>query len=273
MKNGLPPLSTVELVALGAGHLVSEQVARRIGAQRREIQARCIAVAQGGGQRDAQLRRELRRAKADRAEHRPARGMGDEMADQLDRAGVGPLHVVEHEHDGRLGGERGDQPADGPVRAVALLLQLRPASGGELLEGGEDDRELGCQVARQLLQAPRVEAHEPVVERVAEDAERQLGLELGGAAGQHEVAAGPRAGAQLPQQPALADARLAGDLEHPAERAVVEFLQRVRDQPQLRVAAHQGLLARVHGRLPGTARRRIQVAKRRRVERRITAKG
>ena len=49
-----------------------------------------------------------------------------------------------------------------------------------------------------------------VVERVDPDRERQLALELGAAAGEHEVPAARRArSAQLGQQPRLADPRLA----------------------------------------------------------------
>jgi len=77
----------------------------------------------------------------------------------------------------------------------------------------------------------------------------QLALELGRPARQHEVAAILRGVVQLLQQAALADARLAGDLEHLATRFASKRIQRLCHEAKLGLAAHQRLAAAGHRRL------------------------
>ena len=121
-KNGLPPLSRYSWSRIGRRHGGAEQVAGGGRAQRRELQARARPLAHRRRQRDVELCVELGGTEAQRDEHRAARGMGEQMPEQLDRTGIGPLDVVEDEDERRVGGERGEQVTDRPVRAVALLL-------------------------------------------------------------------------------------------------------------------------------------------------------
>ena len=67
----------------------------------------------------------------------------------------------------------------------------------------------------------RVESSHVLVERVDEERERQIALELGCRAGEDEMPLGVRPSAELGQEPRLADARLAdeqnGDRAPPIE--------------------------------------------------------
>ena len=74
------------------------------------------------------------------------------------------------------------------MRAVALGLE-RAVGHRRAVERREDRGELGEPLAAGALHPAVVEAGEVVVERVDEHAERQLALELGRAAGEHEPAA------------------------------------------------------------------------------------
>ena len=121
------------------------------------------------------------------------------------------MQVVEQEHQ-RLGvGERLQELADRAVHPVAVGLRRRCA--GAVGERREHLAELVARVVDQLPQAPRLERVEVVVERVDEDRERQLALELRGAAGEHELPAPVGALGQLREHARLADAGLAHQLQ------------------------------------------------------------
>src|SRR5215207_3960600 len=80
-------------------------------------------------------------------------------------------------------------------------------------ESGQDVAQLGAQVVLDCVEASRLEAADVLVERVDEDPERQLVLQLRCAARQHEHAAALGARAELAQEPRLAEPRLPYDLE------------------------------------------------------------
>ncbi len=231
-----------------ARHAGTEQVARRGRAQRGEVQAQGRLLAQRRRHGDPELGRQLGGANAEREQHRPARGVREQVRQQLDRAGVGPLHVVEGEDERCLAGDRGQQTAHRAVGAIALLLQAGRVSIRQTLEGGQDDGELGRRAAGQRGEAVGRLGEQPVVEGVGEHAERQLGLELRGASRQHDVTALARVRRQLAQQAALADARLAGDLQDRARRGAVESVERGADRLHLRVATDERRLVGAHRR-------------------------
>ena len=85
--------------------------------------------------------------------------------------------------------ERLQQVAKRAVGAVALVLKRRLAAGAEPGQRGEDVARARASVCVQLLQAPRVEPLDVLVERVDEDPERQVALELGRGAGEHQLPA------------------------------------------------------------------------------------
>ena len=89
--------------------------------------------------------------------------------------------------------------------------------------------------------AARIEPRDVLVERVDEDPERQVALELGRAAAEHEAPAGGRARLQLAQQPRLADARLALDQQRRRFPAL-ERVERAVDGIQLGVAPDETLV-------------------------------
>ena len=57
-------------------------------------------------------------------QHPPRRGRAHEVAQQLQRRPVGPVQVVEDEHDRRLGADLADQRGDGVEEAEALRVGL-----------------------------------------------------------------------------------------------------------------------------------------------------
>ena len=173
--------------------------------------------------------------------------MCEQVGDELHRAGIGPLHVIEHEHDRRVLRDRGQQRSDRAVGAVALfLLQLGRALGDQRPEGREHGRKLRLQPGAQRDETVAVKRRQPSVQRVAEHAERGLGLELGRPPGQHEVTMVPRLRRQLVEKPALADARLSGDLQHQRAVGRVQPVEQLRKRLQLALPANQRLHLELH---------------------------
>ncbi|MDR6324575.1 hypothetical protein J3R03_008771 [Actinoplanes couchii] len=123
--------------------------------------------------------------------HRAVRRVPEHVGEQVVGRVIGPVHVVEDQHDAGPAGQRGKQAAHPPMMPVAT-------------------------VARQLRRGQRVEEGVKVAVvvrrgrgRVEHDAVRDRTLELGGPAGQHQLSPGGRQPGELGDQAALADARLA----------------------------------------------------------------
>ena len=230
----------VELRPDPGGHAVAEQGVRLVRAQRCERDVDHAAVAGGGLERGEHRRREAARAVGGGEQQLRARRAPQQVGDQLERRVVGPLEVVEQDHDRRRGGEVLEQRADGAVGAVALVLQ-----GGRGRRVARADRrqhagELRDAVAEHPLEPVLAEPGGVVVERVDPDAERQVLLELGAAAGQDHAAALGAAIGELLEHPRLADAGLAADGDE--ARVAPEAGQRSRDGRQLPPAADERAL-------------------------------
>ena len=121
------------------------------------------------------------------------------------------MQVVEHEHQRLRGREHLEQlpnRAVGPV-AVAALLGAVGARLQRREHSGEIRERLGLERADPAL----VESLEVFVERVDEHPERQVGLQLRRAAGEHDVAEGVGAVRQLGEQPRLPHAGLRAQLQ------------------------------------------------------------
>ena len=105
---------------------------------------------------------------------------------------------------------------------------------------GEDRRQLVALVGGQALEGVGVERLEVGVEGVDDQAERQLALELGGAALEHEAAARLGASNQLAQQVGLADPRLAAEDDEP-RRPRARLVEQPGEERRLGVAPHEPL--------------------------------
>ena len=93
-------------------------------------------------------------------------------------------------------------------------------------------RELRAHVVVEAGEARRAEPSHVLVERVHEDRERQVALELGRRAGEHEVPRASGASGELGQQAGLADSRLADEQDR-GRAALVELGQRPIERAQL----------------------------------------
>jgi hypothetical protein len=158
------------------------------------------------------------------------------------------VQVVEDQHEWLLGRQQREQLAHGAVAAVALV-DARVLRRRERRERGKHGRELRDHVARERRDATRIEAAHVLVERVDEDPEGHVDLELGCASGQHEVAAGISALRQLGEQARLADPGLADQLEHDGTM-LVERVERVSDRAELVRATDQTFASERHTRIP-----------------------
>ncbi len=151
----------------------------------------------------------LAAAERERHEHRRLRAAPQQRGEQLDRSGVGPMEVVQHQHERARLREPLEQGAHRAVRPVALVRQRGPRLPAGAAEAGQHAGELVQQrgvppVARGGLLGGHIR-----VEGVRPDPERNVALELGGRPGQHHVPARVRALAQLGEQASLADSGLA----------------------------------------------------------------
>src|SRR4051812_798266 len=99
------------------------------------------------------------------------------------------------------------------MRAVALILEPRPAAAGEIGERRKDPGELDADLVIERREAAWFEPGGVLVECIHEEPEGQVELELGRAPGKHDTAARVAAPRQLSQQPGLADPRLADQHE------------------------------------------------------------
>ncbi len=197
-------------------------------------------------ERGRQPRRRLPRAEREREQDRGVRPAPQQRAEQLDRRPVAPVQVVEHEHERPVRGEQLEQRADRAVHAVALVGEAVARRPLRRRRARQDAAEL----ARQLGAPRRVGAQllrgDVGVERVDPDAERQVALELGRRAAEHEVPALLGAFAQLAEQARLADPGLALDRDagpfSPRQR-----VQGHLDLVELAMAPHQRAGAAVRG--------------------------
>ena len=167
--------------------------------------------------------------------------------EQLDRRVVAPVQVVEHEHERPVArraarAARAPRGARGSARRRPLRSRRRRPS-----QRREDLAELGDELGVPAVLEVELLRGDVGVERVDPDAERQVALELGRRAGEHEVAALLGAAAQLGEQPRLADARLALDRD-----------ARLRASPPARRAPRRAAPARARARR--SARRWIRCA-------------
>ena len=183
------------------------------------------AGAARGGDRERVGKRvdRLLRAEPDRDQDGALGRAPAERQHQLERGTVGPLHVVEDEDETAAAGEPAQQVRERPVRSVPLAVA--GDRGSRVGERREDRREL-----RQVLDPPHLEARvvegsQVRVERIEENRERQVALELARGAAEDEVPVAFGAGAELVEQARLADAGLAADAEQPRS-AVAEPLER-----------------------------------------------
>ena len=112
------------------------------------------------------------------------------MRRELERRAVGPVKIVEHEHQRLLHGQALHQFARRAVGAVAL------GRGGRLIRARverpqrrEHSAELAQRLGAQAVERAGGERFEVLVEGVDDQAEGQLALELGRAAPQREASA------------------------------------------------------------------------------------
>ena len=124
----------------------------------------------------------------DREQHRRGRRSLQQGAEQLDGRRVGPMNVVEHEHERPVRGEALQQLADGAVAAVALVLEggARPVSNPESVGKTVDN---SVRTSAPSSSSKRLEPADVLVECVDEDPEREIPLELGRRPRQREVPA------------------------------------------------------------------------------------
>ena len=130
-------------------------------------------------ERRRQTLRHLARTDGQREEHGSRRWAAEERADQLHGGRVGPVEVVEHEHERLHRRKLLEQGAHRTVAPVALVLQCHRAVGRERRQRREDVRQLGPHVVVEPAEPGPLEPADVLVEGIDEDGERQVALQLG----------------------------------------------------------------------------------------------
>ncbi len=136
------------------------------------------------------------------------------------------MHVVEREQHRRTAGESLEQASDRVVQLVPLGA-LATARRAAILprQRGKDRRKLLKQVLVERPEHRRRQRTDVVVERIHDQPERDVLLELGRATVEDQVLACLRAFAYLREQARLPDPRLADDL-HRARVTDRELIER-----------------------------------------------
>jgi hypothetical protein len=141
------------------------------------------------------------------------------------------MQIVEQQYERTVRGEHLQHAADGPMGPIARISMPRRGAGlGR--PGRQHLGKVGADVVAHPVQAVRAGCPQIFVERVDEQPERQVLLELRGACGQHQHAARVGTRTQLGQQPALADAGLAGQ-QHDRRPSRGEPAQHLAERVQL----------------------------------------
>ena len=152
-------------------------------------------------------------AHRDRQQHRCGRRPPQQRAEQLDGRRVRPVEVVEHEDERPRVGKMLEQCAHGTMAAVALVLERHVPRGRERGQRRKDVRELGADIFVETVEAAHIEPPQVLVERIHENRERQIPLELRCRAGEHEPSQRIRAGRELCEQTGFPDSRLPHELD------------------------------------------------------------
>ncbi len=222
-----------------AGHVAAHQHRGLVLGERQEREAGDAVLAHRGGEgrRERAGERALahREREQDRAGGRPA----CERRERVEGAGIGPLDVVEAEHQRASGRGALEQVAQGAVEAVAIgrrRVAERGQHGGERRRVREPQPPDGA--FPQCLQQR--------AERVGEHRVGQVGLELGRPAGGDAAARRLRARRQLGEQARLADPGLALDDDHATGPCPQARQRRVERVALGRAADERGQCAGLH---------------------------
>ena len=167
----------------------------------------------------------------------------EEGAEELDRRSVGPVEVIDEEHERRHGREPLQQIAHRGVHAVAVVVDRGGTASRRRVQRRQDLRErVECPVV-ECIEAVWLEPPDVFVERVDEDPEGEIALELGCRPAEDEVAMriGPSGG--LGEQAGLPDPRFADQCEHGRRRSVSQAEERLVEDAA-RLGAPNEVLAR-----------------------------
>ena len=205
---------------------------QRLGLERQRRRAQQDGVGVGDRAQRLLVGGRLAGARGDDEQQRQAAHPPGDVRERAHRRRVGPLDVVD-EHDERAAQrEVRGQPVERVEHRERRVGHRRP--GRDVDErGGEAGR--AAQQLRALLLARLGQAR---LEELADDAERELALELAAARLEHRHLAGAREGRGRRDQPGLADARLALEPDH-AARAVGGGLDGLAERRQLGVALEE----------------------------------
>jgi hypothetical protein len=160
------------------------------------------------------------------------------------------VQVVEHEHQRLPTSQHLEQLAHRAMGPEALVAGTRAGVRTPLGEAGEHVRELRTTRIVQRVELPRLEGLEVLVERIDEDPERQIPLQLGGGSGQDETALAIRTITELGEQACLPHARLPDDLK-PGCAPTSKLTQRSLQRPELVGASDQHLSGGGHWKRSG----------------------
>ena len=207
-------LFEVERVAAALGIDRGGGLADQLGgfgaAERGQGESGGALLAERVGQRRGQARSKLSLAGRHRRQHRSVGGPADQRRQCVDRRAVGPVHVVQAQHERTRFREPAQQVAQRPVGAVAVGGGRWPAGLRERRDHGAQPAAVGQSKARQLALA---EPRHVIVQGFGPERERQIRLELRGPGAQNDAPALRCGVRQVSEQPRLADSRLALDRE------------------------------------------------------------
>jgi hypothetical protein len=153
------------------------------------------------------------------------------------------VDVVEREQDRPFGGQVLERGPDRLVAPVSLHLQRALEPSRRAGQRWQQCRELGQAVGVDRPQRRRFEPPEHVVERIDDQPERHVLLQLAAASGDHREALRLGAHSQLRQQPGLADAGLADERDRGAS-AGAGRVEHLADHPKLRLTAYESASGR-----------------------------
>ena len=179
----------------------------------------------------------LRGARCEQQERGPRDRAVQEAADEVDRCRVGPVEVVEGDDERTVCRERLEQRVQRAQQAMPLIGQalVRYSFAGRARVTGKTLARSSSLIAPDQVELLDVRREHVTFECLGEDGERQVTLELGGAAGQRPVAATVAPAQDLGDQGGLPDSRLARDDDGGAFAGAAERVEQLIEGAELGV--------------------------------------
>ena len=208
---GVPAAQSVQLVGGGILNIGAEKLTSLIPCQRVEIEPEKPRGVRRRMEHDVEPRRQLRRAEGHDHEHAPPRRTTHQKRGEVSRGRVGPVQVVEGEHNRAALTQDLEKNPNRSMSAGALGRRGHRRASGQSTESGKHQPQF-VELEVPTLELAVIHRPQVVVQGVNEHPERLVLFELCRPPAEHEMVEALGHRANLADESGLADALFPSDL-------------------------------------------------------------